>query len=1285
MEETMKSNVFFIAVSIVMILAGCTQEDDWGSNNAISGNYTLNAIIENDDRTLTRTTVNENGQVLWTENDCIGVFGNKGTKNASFALAKGFGEMSGSFKGNLSVDEEAETAYYPYAEDAALNGNTLTFTLPTEYTYTGNSNAPMLGVKNENGDFQFKHLAGLLKIMLKDIPEGASEFLIMSEGDNPLPLSGEVLLNDVTSENPTLQIKEQGNYIVVYHLPDAISEDELIFYVPIPVGFYPQLVVALINNEGKEFFHKTISNQNVRRATMIEFPVLNGYTGDCYVLSSTTQLITEDLAPKVSLSEVNENILVYKDVQEVDVPKVDDIVISRSTENLPYGFLGKVLDVTRNGDGSYSVTTGSAALSEAFDELYVNETFELVPEEITAPQSKALLDHIFWDKDFNMTLGLTYQDSISPSYANGEISLGAKLTVNMDFNKKEQLEYGAFTLEFTLRPSFDLGLRFSTEGEEKLEEIVKNKMFEIRFPRIPLAYGLIQIYPKLTPYFVVDLSGSASLYTGFETELKCVLVALYKDGVWQKTIDDGKTSANYESPWNIKSGFSLNGSAFVGLSNVIDLKLYNRDNAKIYFKPKVGCDITGKLNLEMSSDVNSLEETLTNSKAGVSLSFAGSLGADASVLSPKALQAEIEIIKFSFWEKELELVPTFKKLTAQVSKMIDEQAGTRAADDTYYKAEVNTEASGELMMKDMQIGLALVDHNDEIIEMTPLMNYGGGGKTYATDPDMVLALRNEFLNLQKNSFYEVYPIVSSPVFERIATDRIVLLKNQAVDINTMDDERKILIDFYKSTGGDNWDNNTNWCSNAPLRDWYGVRTNEDDKVISIELDNNNLINDANLLGLNKLEFLDLSDNALTSLHVPTDTLMILNCQDNNIKNLDVAKAVHLKELWCGMNQLTGLDVSGLNELTALSCYNNLLTSLDISGCINLRKLECSGGDLPDLDVSHCTQLEDLDVTDCELTELNVSRLNNLIELHCGGNNLSVLNVSNLVNLESLDCSGNQLRTLDVANLKKLKELDCEANELTSLDVSGLGVLEELECTKNQLVSLNLSETKNLIELDCSENQLSTLDVSDLINLDRLDCSENKLTSLDVSNSVSMTILFCTKNQLIELNVSGLEKLENLQCQYNQLETLDVSTLKSMRILTCVTNQLISLDVSNLENLEELRCTNNQLTNLNLSNLGNLVELHCSDNQLTNLDVSDSPLLTLLACDRNPLVVLDISGIENLITFRIDGWGDTIQKIYLSAHQEGFKSLFHAWGERNYDLYLEPNHLYGYQYPEFIYK
>ena len=37
-------------------------------------------------------------------------------------------------------------------------------------------------------------------------------------------------------------------------------------------------------------------------------------------------------------------------------------------------------------------------------------------------------------------------------------------------------------------------------------------------------------------------------------------------------------------------------------------------------------------------------------------------------------------------------------------------------------------------------------------------------------------------------------------------------------------ERAALIDFYNAMDGPNWENNTNWCSDKPLDQWYGVYT-----------------------------------------------------------------------------------------------------------------------------------------------------------------------------------------------------------------------------------------------------------------------------------------------------------------------------------------------------------------------------------------------------------------------------------------------------------------------------
>ncbi len=269
----MKRNLFYIVLSIAMILTGCTQETEFGLSN-VSGNYTLNAVIENGGQALSRTTVDENGRVLWSEADRIGVFGDKNTKNAPFTLAAGIGKASGSFKGNLPEGEEAETAYYPYSEDATLNGNTLTFTLPSEYTYAGNSNAPMLGVKDKNGNFQFKHLAGLLKIVVNSVPTGVSKFVIISEGEDAPALAGSAEVADIADvDNPVLTIKGKEEQSITYNL-EGVTESRLTFFVPIPVGVYSRLSVKLLMEDGTELLSKTLSNQEVKRAAMIVLPVL---------------------------------------------------------------------------------------------------------------------------------------------------------------------------------------------------------------------------------------------------------------------------------------------------------------------------------------------------------------------------------------------------------------------------------------------------------------------------------------------------------------------------------------------------------------------------------------------------------------------------------------------------------------------------------------------------------------------------------------------------------------------------------------------------------------------------------------------------------------------------------------------------------------------------------------------------------------------------------------------------------------------------------------------------
>ena len=242
-----------------------------------------------------------------------------------------------------------------------------------------------------------------------------------------------------------------------------------------------------------------------------------------------------------------------------------------------------------------------------------------------------------------------------------------------------------------------------------------------------------------------------------------------------------------------------------------------------------------------------------------------------------------------------------------------------------------------------------------------------------------------------------------------------------------------LIKLYESTNGDNWTNNTNWCSDKPITEWYGV----------YKIAENNYS-------------LDLSDNNLTGKidqTFPNDVKITLSCNFNQLTSLNVSGCTALNKLLCVANQLTFLDASGCTALEILRCFNNELTSLNVSGCTALANLDCSSNQLTSLDVSGCMALT------------------------------------------SLDCSNNQLISLDVSGCTALTDLWCNDNQLTSLNITGCSALSDLICDDNQLTSLNASGCTSVTYMRLADGQLTSLDVSGCTSLTHLYCHNNKIRSV----------------------------------------------------------------------------------------------------------------------------------------------------------------------------------------------
>lgn len=784
---------------IIGLLIACSDNNGF-QQETIQNNRSLYARIENSEETDTRMTVDEDNSVHWEKTDQIGVYGSQ-TPNVPFAL-KSLQSDKAEFTGNIDLTkEEVILTYYPYQEDAVKNGNMLTVTLPSEYIYKGNSNAPMIGKKANDGTFVFKHTCGLMRITLGDLPADAERFVITSCGENAPSIAGRAILDDITTDGAVIRMDEEQGKEVIYHL-DKLADNSGLrhFFVPLPVGSYKQIEVALYGSQKSEpYFTRSVSNIKVERADMIEMPVINGNTGDSYVLSKGTIPLTEETATNVTLSTTDNSTLIY-DARTAaeDIPQVGQIIISGVQESLPYGFLGRVTSVTKNQDGSHTVTTEMPGLFEAFDKLYVNENTNIEFDEAqTRGSSLNLKGGIFGELDLLNNIPINIKsDSLQ---ANGELKIGGIVTVNINYDKDNKMEYCAVTCKPNVTFGVQCGLQFEKDGN------VKRKVFEKHSRPIILADGLIWIFPTISSYVKAEAEGKIIASTSIEYETQFTTGALYKNDTWQRGIASGKPLTNQESPWNFGNHWSCDGKLSLGIDLEFGLKLYNLDNMRVYIGPELACDLEGCFDINSQYFDESLEKALEDTKLKSSLYVVGKVGADFSMLaldesSKDDFRFEQELIRLTLLDGELSPLPSFKELMAKVQ-----------SNNGAYESDINTELTGEVLSKDMKVELVVTDKEGNEVATSTSISYNGG-KTFEEEPDVVVPLENNFTGLQENAEYKAFPRVTSPLFAEVAEGGVVDLKNKAVPFTTYNSIRDVLTRIYNECGGKHWGAQHNWCT-----------------------------------------------------------------------------------------------------------------------------------------------------------------------------------------------------------------------------------------------------------------------------------------------------------------------------------------------------------------------------------------------------------------------------------------------------------------------------------------
>ena len=299
------------ACAIAALAVACSSDDEMTEKQSgVKETITLTAFQPGDEAG-TRIGFDSKGSAYWQSADKIGVWSSSDNKFGELSLSSGAGEATATFTGKIT-DPKGQYAVYPYNENHQLSGSTLTYYLPSSYTYTsvdqtffpdeknGNSFcAPMWGKVSDNDNtVTFKHLGGVLCIKVDKMP-AASGTVKVIEASNQLCGTFTATLTDTDPEMKTTKATENNS--VTFRYSGATADAQGVFYLPVATGNYSLTIIV----SGGTKHSATTSTVAITRTRLQIVNVKTSYSEDGSVTINGHKFIDLGLPSGLLWAETN--------------------------------------------------------------------------------------------------------------------------------------------------------------------------------------------------------------------------------------------------------------------------------------------------------------------------------------------------------------------------------------------------------------------------------------------------------------------------------------------------------------------------------------------------------------------------------------------------------------------------------------------------------------------------------------------------------------------------------------------------------------------------------------------------------------------------------------------------------------------------------------------------------------------------------------------------------------------------------------------------------------------
>jgi major membrane immunogen (membrane-anchored lipoprotein) len=272
-------------VVLTSLLVSCSNEDLLqGSNDQISNVATLTAYIESDGDS--RVEIADDGKFSWSDGDQISVQTSTGFdtwKTSSDAI----NGTEAIFTSTGDAASEGAFAAYPATLNPSVSDNTLTVTLPSEYTYSTAKPKPILVGTNTTDNIVFAHVGGLVRVTYTNVPEVANKFVFTASN---------AIAGAFTVEEKELKATSSASSTVTVSFTSSdVKDGSITFDIPVPSGTYSSFSASLYYDDNK-LDSKTASKTTIARRDLWLMPSITVDFVEPVAFSDKTQVEVYDFA-----------------------------------------------------------------------------------------------------------------------------------------------------------------------------------------------------------------------------------------------------------------------------------------------------------------------------------------------------------------------------------------------------------------------------------------------------------------------------------------------------------------------------------------------------------------------------------------------------------------------------------------------------------------------------------------------------------------------------------------------------------------------------------------------------------------------------------------------------------------------------------------------------------------------------------------------------------------------------------------------------------------------------